>query len=367
MAKQTPLYEEHLRLGGKMVEFGGWELPVQYPAGIKAEHMAVREHGGLFDVSHMGEFRLLGDDAEAYLNHVLTNNFAGMADGRVRYSPMCNEEGGVIDDLLVCRERGDSYMIVVNAANTDKDFAWMHEQTKGFDVELRDVSADFALLALQGPAAEAVLRALVKEEDIPQKYYTVHFRVEVGGAMCILSRTGYTGEDGFEIFVPPAEAPALWNRLLEEGAALGILPCGLGARDTLRLEAAMPLYGHEMDEQITPMEAGLGMFVKMDKPDFIGRAALEKRGEPERCRVGLRITGRGIAREQEEVLQNGQPVGHTTSGTLCPYLNAAVAMALVRRDAAETGTELTVIVRDRPVEAEVVELPFYKRKKEEKR
>lgn len=363
MAKQTPLYGEHLRLEGKMVEFGGWELPVQYPAGIKAEHMAVREKCGIFDVSHMGEFRLCGSGAEDYLNYVLTNDYTGMPDGRVRYSPMCGHDGGVIDDLLVCREKEGSYLIVVNASNTEKDFAWMREQLAGFDAELTDVSADYALLALQGPASERVLARLADLSRVPQKYYTVNFDAVVSDVPCILSRTGYTGEDGFEIYVAPANAVKVWRAILEAGEEEGILPCGLGARDTLRLEAAMPLYGHEMDETVTPAETGLGFFVKMDKADFIGRKALGDAGEPARCRVGLAVTGRGIVREHEEVKQDGRVVGHTTSGTLCPYVNAAVAMALVERGAAEIGTKLTVDVRGRDVETEVVALPFYKRSK----
>ena len=363
MAKRTPLYEEHLRLGGKIVEFGGWELPVQYPAGIKAEHLAVRKDCGLFDVSHMGEFELAGADAVAYLNHLLTNDYTNIADGRIRYSPMCNEEGGVVDDLLVyCRDR-ERFFIVVNAANTEKDFAWMKKQAEGFAVELTDRSDKFALLALQGPKAEEILSALAPAEVIPAKYYTAVFEATVADCPCILSRTGYTGEDGFEIYCAPEDALSIWSALLAEGEPKGLLPCGLGARDTLRLEAAMPLYGHEMDDRVSPLETGLSFFVKMDKEDFVGKKALLEKGEPAICRVGLAVTGRGIVRENETVFADGETVGRTTSGTLCPSLEKAVAMALVNKEFAAEGTKLTVEVRGKEIETEVVPLPFYKRNK----
>ena len=364
MGNRTALYDEHIRAGGKMVEFGGWELPVQYTAGLKAEHLAVRGSCGLFDVSHMGEFRLTGAGAVDYLNFCLTNDFTNISEGRVRYSPMCNREGGVIDDLLVTCRHAEDFLIVVNAANTEKDYAWMRELAANFSVELEDVSSQYALLALQGPKAETVLRKLTDPASIPGKNYTARFDGTVAGFRCILSRTGYTGEDGFEIFLAPEDAPAVWKELLQKGEEEGILPCGLGARDTLRLEAAMPLYGHEMDETVTPLETGLGFFVKMEKEDFIGKEALQKRGEPEICRIGLAVTGRGIAREHEDVFLEGRKVGHTTSGTMCPTLERAVAMALVETGAAETGTELTVEIRGRQVPAEVVPLPFYRRSRD---
>jgi len=363
MAKRTPLYEEHLKCGGKIVEFGGWELPVQYPAGIKAEHMAVRTKCGLFDVSHMGEFTLKGEGALRALNHILTNDYTVMADGQVRYSPMCNEEGGVVDDLLVYKKADNDYFIVVNAANTDKDFTWMTAHlTEG--CKLSNISDEVAQLALQGPAAETILRKLTAEENIPEKYYTAKFGRDVAGMDCIISRTGYTGEDGFEIYTAPENAVALWNLLLENGKEEGLIPCGLGARDTLRLEAAMPLYGHEMDDTVSPRETGLGIFVKMKtKPEFVGKEALAVKGDPAVKRVGLRVTGRGIVREHEDVYCAGEKVGHTTSGTFCPYLNAAVAMALVEKRVSEIGTALSVTVRGKEVPVEVIPLPFYKREK----
>ncbi|SMC49655.1 glycine cleavage system aminomethyltransferase GcvT [Papillibacter cinnamivorans] len=360
MERKTPLYECHLERGGKIVPFAGYLLPVQYETGVIKEHLAVRTACGLFDVSHMGEFTLRGKGALDVLQRLLTNDFRGMEDGHARYSPMCNESGGTVDDLLVYRFSGEHYMLVVNASNRDKDFAWIRDRLFG-DCVLEDISDTVAQLALQGPEAEAILKPLA-DSPLPEKYYTFTLKADVGGVSCLVSRTGYTGEDGFELYCAPGDAPALWNLLLRAGEGRGVIPCGLGARDTLRLEAAMPLYGHELREDITPREAGLGIFVKMDKPDFVGRAALEKAGIPSRKRVGLRVTG-GIARENCPVFSDGAPVGFTTSGTHCPYLGYAVAMALVPRAVSEPGRVLEVEVRGRRLRAEIVPLPFYSRKK----
>lgn len=359
--RKTPLYDRHVRLGGKMVPFAGYLLPVQYPAGVIAEHMAVRRSCGLFDVSHMGEVRLTGPDAVKNLNILLTNDYTEMQDGRARYSPMCSEEGGIIDDLIVYKERENQYVIVVNAANRAKDFAWISGHISG-DAKAEDLSDRVAQLALQGPKAEEVLRKLVKEEDIPVKYYSACFNRDVSGVKCLISRTGYTGEDGFELYTKAENAGKLWDMLMEAGKEEGILPCGLGARDTLRLEAAMPLYGHEMDETVTPFEAGLGRFVKMEKPEFIGRNALSSGSTPERIRVGLAVTGRGIIRENEEVSDEaGSRIGRTTSGTFLPYLNRPAAMALLSTAYAEPGTAVLVSVRGKRIAAEVVPLPFYRK------
>ena len=362
MEQKTPLYDAHVRAGGKMVPFAGWLLPVQYGTGILAEHRAVRERCGLFDVSHMGEITVEGPDALDNLNRLLTNDFTGLEDGGARYSPMCSESGGVVDDLIVCRVRDGSYLLVVNAANKDKDFAWMTGHKSG-SAAIADISASVAQLALQGPLAERILLRIASPDDIPEKYYTCRFGREIRGMKCMLSRTGYTGEDGFELYLAPADAEKMWGLLLEAGADDGLIPCGLGARDTLRLEAGMPLYGHEMDETVSPREAGLGVFVKMEKPDFIGRAALEAAGTPKRARIGLRATGRGILRGGETVSLLGRPIGVTTSGTFCPYLGYPAAMALIERGAAAVGDTVEADVRGRPVAAEVVKLPFYKRVK----
>ena len=357
---KTPLYEEHVKCGGKIVPFAGWLLPVQYETGVLAEHMAVRTQCGLFDVSHMGEITCTGRDALANLNRLLANDYTNLADGQARYSPMCNEQGGVVDDLIVYKKADNDYFIVVNAANKDKDFAWMQAHAEG-EAELRDISAGIAQLALQGPKAPEILAKLAAAADIPEKYYSCKFDVQVDGVPAMISRTGYTGEDGFEIYLAAAEAPRIWNRLLEAGREYGLIPCGLGARDTLRLEAAMPLYGHEMDDEVSPLSAGLKMFVKLTKPDFIGKAAIVAQGTPAKKRVGLRVTGRGIVREQQAVYAGDVLVGQTTSGTYCPFLKAAVAMARVTADAVAVGDKLSVDVRGRRVEAEVVKLPFYKR------
>lgn len=360
MELKTPLYETHVKYKGKIVPFAGYLLPVQYPTGVIAEHMAVRTACGLFDVSHMGEITCIGPDAVKNLNHLLTNDFTVMYDGQARYSPMCNEEGGVVDDLIVYKIRDDHYFIVVNAANKDKDFAWMKAHEFG-DAVFTDISKDVAQIALQGPKAETVLRKLLSEEDIPKKYYSCFFHKNIGGMDCIISRTGYTGEAGFEFYLSSLEAPKLWELLLETGKEEGIIPCGLGARDTLRLEAAMPLYGHEMNDEITPIEAGLGMFVKMNKEKFIGKAALEEKGEPKRVRVGLKVTGRGIVREHAQVYDGDTLIGITTSGTHCPYLKSPAAMALLDTAYKAIGTPVEVDVRGRRVAAEVVKLPFYKK------
>jgi aminomethyltransferase len=293
---------------------------------------------------------------------LLTNNFDNLVDGQARYSPMCNENGGTVDDLIVYKRSDDHYFIVVNAANKDKDYKWMLDHQFG-DVTFTDVSADYAQLALQGPKALDILRKLTAEENIPQKYYHAIFDVEVAGINCIVSKTGYTGEDGVELYLASSEAEKMWDILLENGKEEGLIPCGLGARDTLRMEAAMPLYGHEMDDEVTPLETGLNFAVKMKKDDFIGKAALEAKGEPAIKRVGLKVVGRGIIREHQDVYIGDEKIGHTTSGTHCPYLGYPIAMALVNSENTAIGTKVEADVRGRRVEAEIVELPFYKRAK----
>lgn len=360
MEQKTPLYDCHVAAGGKMVPFAGYLLPVQYPTGVIGEHMAVRQKAGLFDVSHMGEVLLKGKDALANVQMLVTNDCSTMRDGQARYSPMCNDAGGVVDDLLVYRIREDCYYIVVNAANRMKDVMWMQDHLFGA-VEFTDLSDAIAQLALQGPASSAILQKLAGPEAIPTKYYWFVTEGTVAGIKCLVSKTGYTGEDGFELYCAPEDAPKLWDALLEAGKEDGLIPCGLGARDTLRLEAAMPLYGHEMDEAVTPLETGLGFAVKMKKADFIGKKALEAHGPATRKRVGLTMVGRGIAREDCPVFVGEKQVGKTTSGTHCPYLNHAVAMALVDLSAAEIGTEVDVLVRGRRIAAKVVALPFYQK------
>ncbi len=358
--KRTSLYDTHVKYGGKMVPFAGWEMPVQYKAGVISEHMAVRTKAGMFDVSHMGEIVCKGPDALANLNMLLTNDYAGMADGQARYSPMCNEEGGVVDDLIVYKKNDEEYLMVVNAANKDKDFNWMKAHQSG-DVTFEDISDTIGQIALQGPLAKKILLKLVSGDAVPQEYYACTFDQDMCGTKVMISTTGYTGEDGVEIYMPMEKAPEIWEALMEAGKGEGLIPCGLGARDTLRLEAGMPLYGHEMDDTITPKEALLSIFVKMDKPDFIGKAAIEAKTPPTRKKVGLEVIGRGIIREHMDVYRDGKKIGITTSGTMCPYIKKAVACALIDADARELGEEVEVDVRGRMVKAKMVKSQFYKR------
>ncbi len=368
--EKTPLYDCHLKLGGKMVPFAGFMLPVQYPAGLVKEHLAVRQKAGLFDVSHMGEAVLSGEDALSNLQRLLTNDMKDMTDGQVRYSPMCNANGGVVDDLLVYRIHEKAYFLVVNASNKDKDVQWIRDNLEG-NVSFSDISNHVAQLAIQGPVAQKVLEKLSLDRALPKKYYTFEKDMYLEGKKCLVSRTGYTGEAGFEIYCDPADAPFLWERILAEGEELGLIPCGLGARDTLRLEAAMPLYGHEMNDEITPLETGLDFFVKMEK-DFIGRKAML--GQPPRYkRVGIKMTGKGIARENYPVHAAGETpdnpsgnlpgekIGQVSSGTHCPYLDTPLAMALI--DVGYQAETVFVDVRGRLVEGKIIPLPFYKREK----
>ncbi len=360
MDKKTPLYELHLELGGKIVPFGGYLLPVQYETGVIKEHMAVRTACGLFDVSHMGEILIKGKDALLNLQNFLTNDYSTLEVGRVRYSPICNEKGGIVDDLIVYKFAEDEYFLVPNAANKDKVFAWFNAHKKG-EVEILDLSDQYAQLALQGPKAKAILSKLVDEALLPQKYYSFVQDLSVAGIPCLVSRTGYTGEMGYELYCAPNQVVDLAKKLLKAGEEEDLIPCGLGARDTLRLEASMPLYGHEMSDDITPLEAGLANFVKMDKETFIGKDALQKISEPARERVGLLLLDRGIAREHCEVFLGEDKIGETTSGTLLPYLNKAHAMALVEKGRLNEGDEVSLDVRGRRLKAKVVPMPFYKR------
>lgn len=363
MELKTPLYDCHVQAGGKIVPFGGYLLPVQY-SGVIAEHMAVRTKAGLFDVSHMGEFFLTGRDALMNLNYLMTNDFSSMEAGQARYSPMCNQQGGVVDDLIVYKMTEESYLVVVNAANQQKDAQWIKAHLSG-EVDFHDRSRQIAQLALQGPLAEKILRKTAPAEQIPQKNYTFVGKGEVCGVSCLISRTGYTGEDGFELYCSAQDAVSLWNSLLELGQEEGLIPCGLGARDTLRLEAAMPLYGHELNDQWTPVECGLGFFVKLEKKDFLGREVLaeQKAGGVQQKRVGLMVTGRGIVREHCEVFADGAKIGETTSGTHAPYLGKGIAMAMIQADKAVVGAPLEVEVRGRRIPVEIVKTPFYKREK----
>ena len=356
--KKTPLYDTHVALGGKMVDFGGWALPVQYSS-ILEEHKAVRERAGLFDVSHMGEVTVKGPGAFDFIQNLVANDITTMKEGRCRYSPMCYEDGGTVDDILIYKFAQDDYMLIVNASNTDKDFRWLLDH-KTDDVELENVSSDYAQLALQGPKHQAVLDAAGVEGELPEKYYWFSPMVKIAGVPCIVSRTGYTGEDGVEMYCKAADGAKLHAALMEAGKCVDMLPCGLGARDTLRFEASMPLYGHELSKDITPKECGLGFAIKLDKPAFIGKEGLL--GEPKRVRIGLKLVDRGIAREHTDVYCEGKRVGATTSGGPAPTLGGNYAMALVDAGCADKA-DFELDVRGRRIKAVQVPMPFYKRAK----
>jgi glycine cleavage system T protein (aminomethyltransferase) len=363
MLKRTPLYDAHVSIGARMVDFAGWEMPVQYVGPIP-EHMAVREAAGLFDVSHMGEIEVTGTDALDLVQRLTTNDVSKLADNQVQYSALTNEAGGIKDDLLVYRINSEFFLLVVNASNTDKAFAWIKQHATTPTVEVHDVSAAFALLALQGPRAERILQDLTDHmlDRIP--YYWSQ-RVIVDGVDCRVSRTGYTGEDGFEIFCDPADARHLWNRLLVTGHDLGLVPCGLAARNTTRLEAAYRLWGNDMDETTTPLEAGLGWIVKLSKGPFIGSDAIErqKREGLKRKLVGFEVQDRAPARDGYPVMIAGQEVGQVTSGSYAPFLKKNIGMVYLPVEHTAVGTVFSVVIRGRQVPARVVETPFYKRER----
>lgn len=362
MTKQTPLYETHLRYGGKIVEFGGWLLPVQY-SGIIAEHRAVRERAGLFDVSHMGEVLVKGPDALAYLQRVVTNDVARLTNTQVQYTPMCYCDGGTVDDLLIYRYGPEEYMLVINAANIDKDYEWLRQNADGFNVHVDNISAETAEVALQGPLAQTILEKITTAPLTQIGYYWFMPAVEVAGKQVMVSRTGYTGEDGFEIYCRKEDAAELWEALMVAGEPYGLLPAGLGCRDTLRFEACLPLYGHELSQQISPLEAGIGRFVKLDKGDFNGRDALAQQKERglKRKLAGFVLTDRGVARAEYPVLANGRCIGKVTSGSFAPSLDKNLGLALVETEFTGVGQKFDIEIRGKNVAAEVIARPFYKR------
>lgn len=360
--KKTPLYEKHCELGGKMINFGGWTLPVQY-TGIIEEHKKVRTAAGLFDVSHMGEIIVMGPDAEAFLQKMITNNIEGVKEYKIVYSPMCYPNGGVVDDLLVYKYSSEYFLVIVNAANTDKDYQWFNENIEG-QVEVKNVSDSYALLALQGPEAEKILQKLTDTPLEQLKFFSFNPDIEVDGKKAIVSRTGYTGEDGFEIYIDPEYAPMIWDKLLVAGKDNGLVPVGLGARDTLRFEVALPLYGQEISQDITPLEASLERFVKLDKDDFIGKQALAKQKEEglKRKITGFEMVDRGIPRSRYEVQVNGKNIGFVTTGSFSPSLEKNIGLALIDIEYSQTGTELDIVIRNRPLKARTVKTPFYTKK-----
>lgn len=333
-------------------------MPVQFKAGVKAEHMATREAAGLFDICHMGEAIISGPKALEAINTIFTNKYDSLKIGSARYGMMCREDGGILDDMITFRLDEDRYFVCINAGTREKDVAWIKAHSCGADVE--DISDVTGALALQGPKAEKILSKIAPADGIPQKYYTFTQNVDIHGIKCLISRTGYTGEKGYEIYPPMDKAVELWELIMEAGKDEGLLPVGLGARDTLRLEAGMPLYGNDLNEDITPLEAGLGFGIKLDKEDFIGKKAIEEKGTPYK-RVGFKVKGRGIVREHEDIYIGDDKIGYTTSGTYCAYLKQPLAMGYVKEKYAEVGTLMEADVRGRRVEIEVTPLPFYKR------
>jgi glycine cleavage system T protein (aminomethyltransferase) len=359
---RTPLHGEHVALGAKMVPFAGWEMPIHYPTGIVNEHRAVRGGAGLFDLSHMGEVFLRGKGAGAAADRLVSSDIAGLAVGQARYGLLCNERGTIVDDVIVYRTEAETYMIVINASNVSKDVEHMRRHVPG-DVAFEDASMDTALIAIQGPRASVILASVtdleVREATVEDLAAFGVSPARVAGARATVARTGYTGEDGFEVFVPWDRATGVWSRMLAAGASVGLLPIGLGARDTLRLEARFSLYGNEIDETTDPIEAGLGWTCKLDK-DFVGRDAIARAKEqgPKRRIAGLVVDG-GVARHGHPVVHGGAEVGVVTSGTFGPTVGKNIALAYVPVALAKSGTALAVRIRDRDVPATVVKLPFY--------
>ncbi len=361
--KKTPLYEKHMALKGDLVEYGGWLMPVQYE-GIITEVRQTRRKAGLFDTSHMGEFLVEGPGAADYLQEALTNDLSSLREGRIIYSPLCYPNGGTVDDILIYCYGPEKYLLVVNAANAAKDFAWLSEKVKQ-GVNLSDLSPETALVAIQGPNSLAILQALTQAPLEKLRYYHFIPDVDLAGIRCLVSRTGYTGEDGFEIFCDPGKAENLWDELQEAAQVrdLGLTPAGLGARDVLRLEASLPLYGHELSESISPLEAGLDRFVSFDKGGFTGRDALVQQKEKglKRLLGGLILLDRGVIREGYPLFDGSEEIGVVSSGTYSPTLNKSIGMAFFLPGKAEIGREVDVMIRNKPHRAQIVKTPFYRR------
>ena len=368
--RKTALYNTHRQMGAKMVEFNGWEMPVEYPSvgGIIAEHNAVRTSVGIFDVSHMGDIRLAGREALAAVQHISMNDASRLAVGQAQYSALLYPQGTFVDDVIVHRLGQDEYLLVINAGTREKDFSWVRDHTRDFDCEVENFSDDFTQIAIQGPKGVDLLQKLTDADLSVVKFYWVTRGRVCGLKNTLIARTGYTGEDGFEIYIPADEntSAMVWNQVLQAGREFGVVPCGLGARNTLRLEAKLALYGHEISDTITVWEAGLDRFCKMEKPDFIGRHALEKAKSTGvgRTLVGLEMIERGIARDGYKVLdEEGAEIGYVTSGSYAPFLKKNIALAYVPPQFANDRTILKVEIRSQAVKAQVVPTPFYKRPK----
>jgi aminomethyltransferase len=370
--RKTALNAVHRQMGAKMVDFNGWDMPVEYPAsaggGIIKEHMAVRTGVGIFDVSHMGDIRLAGPQALAAVQHISMNDASRLAIGQAQYSALLYPQGTFVDDVIVHRLGENEYLLVINAGTREKDFSWVRDNTRAFDCAVENLSDDFTQIAIQGPKGVNVLQKLTDADLSSVKFYWVARGSVCGLKNILIARTGYTAEDGFEIYIPSDENTSVrvWNEILSAGKEFGLVPCGLGARNTLRLEGKLPLYGHEISDTINVWEAGLDRFCKMEKSEFIGRTALEKAkaGGVKRTLVGLEMTDRGIARDGYKVLDGGgHEIGYVTSGSPAPFLKKNIALAYVPADFAAVGTTLKVEIRGQGVAAQVVPTPFYKRPK----
>lgn len=357
--KKTALFDAHQSSGGKLIDFAGWALPVQYE-GIIPEHEAVRNAAGIFDVSHMGEVDVVGRQAADFVQNLVTNDISTLQDNQVMYALMCYEDGGVVDDLLVYKFNHEHFYLVINASNVDKDFQWMLDNKKNYEVELKNISGDISEVALQGPKAQEILQKLTDTNLDEIKFFFCNREVMVAGVKCLVSRTGYTGEDGFEIYTANGDIEKVWHALMEAGKDSGLKPCGLGCRDTLRFEATLPLYGNEIAKDISPLEAGLGMFVKLNKEGFIGREALVKQKEEglRRKTVGFEMIDKGIPRHGYEVMSDGKVIGVVTTGYMAPTVKKTIGLALIDAAYAELETSIEIVIRNKPLKAKVISKKF---------
>lgn len=357
--KRTPLFNEHEKCGGKIIDFSGWALPVQYE-GLVQEHVAVRERAGLFDVSHMGEVMVEGADAMAYVQNLVTNDVGRLLDGQVMYALMCNEDGGTVDDLLVYRKHDEAFLLVINAANIEKDFNWIIQNIGKFKVALNNISEATAEVAIQGPKAQAILQKISDVDLDSIQFFHFNEAVHVAGHRCLVSRTGYTGEDGFEVYANPEVVGSIWKKLIEVGAEYGLQPAGLGARDTLRFEASLPLYGNELSTEISPLEAGLGFFVKLDSGDFIGSDVLRRQKAEGLTRkiVGFEMQERGIPRNGYRVYCEDKAIGFVTTGYASPTVGKTIGLALVDSDYATLDREIQIGIRKKMAPAKIIKKRF---------
>ncbi|MTI49267.1 glycine cleavage system aminomethyltransferase GcvT [Sporosalibacterium faouarense] len=359
--KKTALFKCHEDQGGKIIDFQGWALPVQYE-GIIPEHEAVREKAGIFDVSHMGEVEVVGEEASDFVQYLVTNDITVLEEQQVLYSFMCYEDGGVVDDLLVYKYSDKHYLLVINASNVEKDFNWIQKNGEQFDVEIKNISSEISEVALQGPMAQEILQQLTQEDLSEIKFFYFKEDIDIAGVKCIVSRTGYTGEDGFEIYTENNNITKIWEKIMDVGASKGLKPAGLGARDTLRFEATLPLYGNEISSEITPLEAGLGFFVKLNSDDFIGKEALVKQKEEglKRKIVGFEMK-KGIPRHGYEVYKGDEKIGFVTTGYFSPTLEKKIGLALIDIDQGQIGNQISIKVRNKMFDAEVISKRFYKK------